>query len=447
MTGSVHTEQMIAGRMMNGRQEGCMGVVSDLLKNIELPEMIQIRQKFDGTHIETDRIPEVIAAQMKQEKIAGRFKPGMRVAITAGSRGIANIGLIIRSIADSLKDMGCEPFIVPAMGSHGGATAEGQREVIESYGITEEAVGCKIVSSMVTVEIGKTETGRPVRIDKHAYEADGIVVCGRIKPHTGFRGPYESGIMKMMAIGLGKQYGAEIIHQDGFHHFREYIPMYGKAIIRFAPISCALAVLENAYDQTRELVALTPDEIITEEPKLLDRARTYMPRLLFDACDVLIIDEAGKNISGDGMDPNISGRFPTASASGGISAQRVAILDMTPESHGNGCGMGLADCISRRFYEKLDLEATYPNAITNTLVGELKIPMIMNNDRETIQLCIKTCNEIDHKNPRMIRIKNTLKLETVEISKALLEEAKAHPDIEVTGELSPMKFNEQGNLW
>ncbi len=424
-----------------------MGIVSELLKDIEIPEMVSIRQNFDGTHIETEKIPEVIAEQMGQEKITSRFHPGMRVAITAGSRGVANIGLIIRSIADSLKAMGCEPFIVPAMGSHGGATAEGQREVIESYGITEEFTGCRIISSMETVEIGKTETGRPVRIDKNAYEADGIVVCGRVKPHTGFRGPYESGIMKMMAIGLGKQYGAEIIHQDGFHHFREYIPMYGKAIIKYAPVTCALAVLENSYDQTRELVALTPDEIITDEPVLLDRARTYMPRLLFDNCDVLIIDEAGKNISGDGMDPNISGRFPTTCASGGINAQRVAILDMTPESHGNGCGMGLADCICKRFYDKLDLEATYPNAITNTIVGEMKIPMIMKNDKEVIQLCIKSCNEIDKQNPRVIRIKNTLKLENIEISAALLDEAKAHPDIEITGELHPMTFNEENNLW
>lgn len=424
-----------------------MGIVTELLKDVKTPEMISIRQNFDGTHIDARYIPSVIAGEMKQEKIASAFRPGMRVAITAGSRGIANIALIIKCIADNLKEMGAIPVVVPAMGSHGGATAEGQREVIESYGITEDFIGCEIISSMETVEIGKTETGRPVRIDKNAYEADGIVVCGRIKPHTGFRGPYESGIMKMMAIGLGKQFGAEIIHADGFHHFKEYIPMYGNAIIKYAPVTCALAILENAYDQTRELVALTPEEIVTEEPVLLDRARTYMPRLLFDSCDVLIIDEAGKNISGDGMDPNISGRFPTTCASGGIDAQRIAILDMTPESHGNGCGMGLADCVSKRFFDKLDLEATYPNAITNTVVGEMKIPMIMQNDKETVQLCIKSCNEIDKENPRVIRIKNTLKLKDIEISGALLEEAKAHPDIEITGELRPMTFNEEGNLW
>lgn len=424
-----------------------MGIVSELLKNVEIPKMVTIRQQFDNTQIAKEEIPQVIMDQLSQEKIASRFRPGMEVAITAGSRGVANIALIIKSIADFLKSQGVTPFVVPAMGSHGGATAEGQRGVIESYGITEEYIGCEIRSSMETVQIGLTEKGTPVRIDKNAYEADGIVVCGRVKPHTGFRGPYESGIMKMMAIGLGKQYGAEIIHADGFDHFCEYIPMYGRAIIQHAPITCALAVLENAYDCTRELIALTPEEIITEEPKLLVRAKSYMPRILFDACDVLIVDEVGKNISGDGMDPNISGRFPTTCASGGIDAQRVAILDLTEESHGNGCGMGLADCTTRRFFNKLDLEQTYPNAITNTVVGEMKIPMIMANDKEAIQLAIKSCNEIDRAHPRVVRIKNTLKLETIQISEGLMAEADQNSDIEIAGELGPVVFNEDGNLW
>ncbi len=263
------------------------------------------------------------------------------------------------------------------MGSHGGATAEGQRRVIEGYGVTEAFIGCEIRSSMETVLIGTAPNGKPVRIDKNACEADGIIVCGRVKPHTGFRGPYESGIMKMMAIGLGKQFGAEIIHEDGFGRFREYIPMFGTVILRNAPILCGLALLENGYDQTREIVSLTPEEIITKEPELLLRAKGYMPRILFDSCDVLIVDQMGKNISGDGMDPNISGRFPTPFAEGGINAQRVAVLDLTEESHGNACGIGLADITTSRLFHKIDLEQTYPNAITNTVVGEMKIPMIM----------------------------------------------------------------------
>lgn len=424
-----------------------MGIVASLLQDVALPRMVPIRQSFDSTHIEPEQIPEIVSRQLNRPELARKFQPGMEVAITVGSRGIANIALITKSIVDSLKAVGVKPFVIPAMGSHGGATAEGQRAVIEAYGVTEEYIGCEIRSSMETVEIGKTSNGRPVRIDKFASQADGIIVCGRVKPHTGYRGPYESGIMKMMAIGLGKQYGAEIIHADGFGHFREYIPMYGTAILENAPVLCGLALLENAYDQTREIVALTPREIIDQEPILLERAKRYMPRILFDTCDVLVVDKMGKNISGDGMDPNISGRFPTPYASGGITAQRVAVLDLTDETHGNACGIGLADCTTRRLFERMDLEQTYPNAITNTVVGEMKIPMIMENDKLAIQVALKSCNEIDRAHPRIIHIHTTLEMERIEISEALLEEAAANPNIEILGEPQSFPFDENGNLF
>ena len=424
-----------------------MGVIAELLKSTPLPKMVKIKEKFDDTCIPVDQIHDTVFEQLGQKKLEGMIKPGMRIAITVGSRGISNIPLIVRSIADFVKSQGGQPFVVPAMGSHGGATAEGQRAVIEGYGVTEEAIGCPILSSMETVEIGHTEEGQPVRMDKNAYEADGIIVCGRIKPHTGFRGPYESGLMKMMAIGLGKQAGAEIIHQDGFGHFKKNIPMFGAVILRNSKVICGLALVENAYDHTREIVGLTPDEIITEEPVILQRAKSYMPRILFDSCDVLIVDEIGKNISGDGMDPNISGRFPTPYATGGIDAQRVVVLDLTKESHGNACGIGLADVTCMRLFEKFDKEATYPNAITNTVTGELKIPMIMYNDKQAIQLGIKSCNEIDRAHPRVIRIKNTMQIETIEISEGMLEEAAQNPDIEILTQPEEMHFNEQDNLW
>lgn len=424
-----------------------MGVIAELLKSTPLPKMVKIKEKFDDTCIPVDQIHDTVFEQLGQKKLEGMIKPGMRIAITVGSRGISNIPLIVRSIADFVKSQGGQPFVVPAMGSHGGATAEGQRAVIEGYGVTEEAIGCPILSSMETVEIGHTEEGQPVRMDKNAYEADGIIVCGRIKPHTGFRGPYESGLMKMMAIGLGKQAGAEIIHQDGFGHFKKNIPMFGTVILRNSKVICGLALVENAYDHTREIVGLTPDEIITEEPIILQRAKSYMPRILFDSCDVLIVDEIGKNISGDGMDPNISGRFPTPYATGGIDAQRVVVLDLTKESHGNACGIGLADVTCMRLFEKFDKEATYPNAITNTVTGELKIPMIMYNDKQAIQLGIKSCNEIDRAHPRVIRIKNTMQIETIEISEGMLEEATQNPDIEILTQPEEMHFNEQDNLW
>lgn len=424
-----------------------MGVVADLLREVELPKMMPIRQTFDDKHISTEEIPEIVRQQLARPEIAGAFKPGMEIAITVGSRGVANVALITKAIADTLKTYGVTPFVVPAMGSHGGATAEGQRGVIEAYGVTEDYIGCEIRSSMETVEIGQTPTGLPVRIDKNAFQADGIIVCGRVKPHTGFRGPYESGIMKMMAIGLGKQFGAEIIHADGFGHFKEYIPMYGNVILEKAPVICGLALLENAYDQTREIVSLTPQEIIDQEPELLMRAKSYMPRILFDDCDVLVVDKMGKNISGDGMDPNISGRFPTPYAQGGINAQRVAVLALTDETHGNACGIGLADVTTKRLFEQMDLEQTYPNAITNTVVGEMKIPMMMETDKMAIQVALKSCNEINRKSPRIVHIHTTLEMEQIEISEGMAKEAEEHPQITILGEARPFAFDENDNLF
>lgn len=288
-----------------------MGVVSELLADIPLPRMRKVRQKFDAACIEVQDIPRRIEEEFSRSEISETIRPGMEIAITAGSRGIANIPLILSAIVEEVKKRGALPFLVPAMGSHGGATAEGQAEVLREYGITEDTVGCEIRSSMETVVVGKTSDGRPVYVDRNAAGADGIIVCGRIKPHTGYRGKYESGIMKMMAIGLGKQKGAEEIHADGFGEMYRNIPLYGEVILRNAPVLFGLAILENAYDQTRELAALTPEEILQKEPELLERAKSYMPCILFPDCDVLVVDRIGKNISGDGMDPNITGRFPT----------------------------------------------------------------------------------------------------------------------------------------
>lgn len=424
-----------------------MSMIKKLLNEVELPKMVPIRQKFNDTHIPVEHIAEIVKEQLSRDEITNQINPGMEIAITVGSRGVANIPLIAKAIADYIKSRGAIPFIVPAMGSHGGATAEGQRGVIEGYGVTEEAVGCEIRSSMETVQIGTTPNGMPVRIDKNAYEADGIIVCGRVKPHTGFRGPYESGIMKMMAIGLGKQFGAEIIHRDGFGHFKEYIPMFGKVILEKAPVLCGIAILENAYDKTREVIALTPQEIVDKEPELLLRAKKYMPRILFDSCDVLIVDQMGKNISGDGMDPNISGRFPTPYAEGGINAQRVVVLDLTEQTHGNACGIGLADVTTRRLFDKIDFEQTYPNAITNTIVGEMKIPMIMDSDKLAVQMALKSCVEINHRDPRVVRIRTTMDMDEIQISKAMIEEAEQNSSIEILGEAEPMKWNDADNFF
>lgn len=371
----------------------------------------------------------------------------MRIAITAGSRGIANVALTTKCIADFVRSRGAHPFIVPAMGSHGGATAEGQRAILEGYGITEDYVGCPIISSMEVKKIGVNEEGMDVFIDKNAAESDGIILGCRIKPHTAFRGPYESGIMKMMAIGLGKQHGAEVCHEAGFKNMAKYVPMFGRAIIKNAPILFAVPTIENAYDETCKIIAVNADEIIEKEPPLLQEAFANMPRILVDSCDVLVVDQIGKNFSGDGMDPNITGTFCTPYATGGIRSQRVCVLDLSPETHGNGIGLGYSSATTKRVFDQLDLSSMYPNAITCTVLGGVRIPIVMESDREAIQVCIRTCNEIDKKNPRVVRIPNSLHIEHIMLSESYYEEAKNNPNLIIESEPEYLPFDEDGNLW
>ncbi len=421
--------------------------VADMVSGQKLPKMFRVKQKFPRQRIAVEEIPGIIEHLLSAEKFASKVKPGMRIAITAGSRGVANVALTTKCIADFVKKQGATPFIVPSMGSHGGATAEGQREILEGYGITEEYVGCPIISSMEVKNIGLTEDGREVFIDKHAAEADGIIIGCRIKPHTAFRGPYESGIMKMMAIGLGKQYGAQVCHEAGFKNMAKNVPMFGKAIIQNAPILFAVPTIENAYDETSKITAVNADEIEEKEPGLLKEAFANMPRILVDSCDVLVVDQIGKNFSGDGMDPNITGTFCTPYATGGIDAQRVCVLDLSPETHGNGIGLGYSSATTKRVFDKLDLAAMYPNAITCTVLGGVRIPIVMESDREAIQVCVQTCNEIDKENPRIVRIPNSLHIDHIMLSEAYYEEIKENPDIEIESEPAYLPFDDDGNLW
>lgn len=421
--------------------------VASLVSDTFVPKMFRVRQVFPRPRIDPADIPGIIDGLLSEEKFASRVKPGMRIAITAGSRGIANSALTTKCIADFCKKQGAHPFVVPAMGSHGGATAEGQREILAGYGIVEEYVGCPIVSSMEVKKVGTNEAGIDVYIDRHAAEADGIILGCRIKPHTAFRGPYESGLMKMMAIGLGKQAGAQQCHEAGFKNMARNVPMWGRCILKNAPILFGVPTLENAFDETCKIVAVAAEDIEAQEPELLKEAFTYMPRIWVDRCDVLIVDQIGKNFSGDGMDPNITGTFCTPYATGGIDAQRVAVLDLSPETHGNAIGLGYASATTQRVFDQLDLASMYPNAITCTVLGGVRIPIVMESDRECIQCCIQTCNEIDKQNPRLVRIPNSLHLEHILLSEAYYEEAKANPHLVIEGEPEPMPFDEDGNLW
>lgn len=421
-----------------------MKIIQSLLQDVPIPRFVKVRQHLDNTCISSGEIPAAVNAALSRAGIAHVLKPGMRVCITCGSRGIDNIVAITEAVVAFCKERGALPFAIPAMGSHGGATARGQLEVLRSLGITEETIGCPILSSMETVCIGSTEEGTPVYIDRYAAEADGIIVINRIKPHTSFRGEYESGLMKMMAVGLGKQKGAETCHAEGFSQMHKKVPQFGKVILKNAPVLFGLGILENTYDHTAQLHALTPEEIVTKEPVLLGEAFRLMPSLGFESCDVLVVDEIGKNISGCGMDPNISGVFATPGITGGIRAQRRCILSLTPETHGNGYGMGAADAVTRRLFDQLDLEQIYPNSITSTSLGFSKIPLIMPSDRDAIALCIRTCNGIDTAAPRIIRIRNTSALEEIEVSEGCLPHLPAN--MEVLTRPYPLPFDDNGNL-
>ena len=420
-------------------------VVTKLASATELPRMVKVRQKLDHSHIEPEEIPALV--QRELEPMRSRIRAGMRVAITCGSRGVANIAIITRAIVDFVKSCGGEPFVFPAMGSHGGATAEGQLEILCGYGVTEEFLGCPILSSMEVVQVGETEEGMPVFVDQYAYEADGVILCGRVKAHTAFRGPYESGILKMAVIGMGKQHGAEHVHQDGFSDLGRLLPMIARVIFDKVNILGAVAVAENAFDQTCIIKGMLKEEIYEEEPKLLIASKQRLGKIYFDNIDVLVVDRIGKDISGDGMDPNITGRFAVPYINEGIKVQHIAVLDLTDETHGNCNGLGLADVTTKRLVDKIDVDCTYPNVVTSTVLCTPKIPLFTHSDKTCIQIALRTCNYIDREHPRVVRIKDTMNLEEIYISESMLKEAEESNHVIVSGPPKDWVFNEEGNLW
>lgn len=424
------------------------GMVSQLLKDTPIPKMFRAKQTFPNEKIAPEEIPAVVFEQLSQEKFASRIQPGMHIAITAGSRGIRNVDVITKAIVDFVKSRGAEPFIVPAMGSHGGATAEGQLEILAGYNITPETMGCPIKSSMEVVELGYSERGRRVAIDKNAYEADGIIVSCRLKPHNAFRGPYESGPCKMMTVGLGKQAGASVVHSDGMDVIAENIPTMAKVVLEKAKILFAIPCMENAYDETCRIEAIAAEEILTREPELLKYAFKNMPKLIVGETDVLVVDEVGKNFSGTGVDPNITGTFSTPYASGGIKVQRTCFLNLSEESHGNALGCGLASAITKKIFDDMNIEKMYPNCITSTVLASARIPCVVANDKEAIQICIRTCNKIDQEHVRMVRIPNSLHIGDIMLSEAYYEAVKngEYPGVEAMGVPEELVFDENGNL-
>ncbi|MEK8129490.1 lactate racemase domain-containing protein [Paenibacillus filicis] len=413
-----------------------------------LPKFIRIRQHFHAPVME--QIEAAVAAEMARPAIRERIKPGMRIAVTAGSRGIANISRIITAVVTELKLLGADPFIVPAMGSHGGATADGQVEVLHSLGVTEEACGAPILSSMDTVQIGSTPGGIPVYMDKHAHEADGVVLVGRIKLHTDFKSPVgiESGLLKMAAIGLGKHRQALLLHTYGVHGIRDIMPEVGKVVLGSGRILFGVGIVENASEQTAILEAIEPERIYVREQELLLESAAMYPKLPVDELDILIVDQIGKNYSGTGMDTNIIGRMRIQ---GLPEPEKPAIKyiiagDLSEASHGNALGIGLADLTTVRLADKIDRKAMNENVITSTFLQRASVPIVLDNDREALTAALRATWNVSADKARIIRIFSTLHLEHIYVSEAVYEDIRSMPHISAEGGWEELRFDAQGNL-
>ena len=411
------------------------------------PEMYRVRQVFDAPRV--GNLEEALNREMASIRARDLIKPGARIALTAGSRGIAHIDHILRHLVQTVRQKGGHPFLLPAMGSHGGGTSEGQVEVLKSLGVTEESTGAPIVSSMDVVEIGKSRFGFPVMVSKPAAEADGIIVVNRIKPHTEFEGPIESGLIKMMAIGMGKHRGCFEVHKQAVQYgYRDVIPEIGGVILSKLPILFGLGIVENIYDETAVIRAVMPSRFVEEEKELLSLAKKLMARLPFDKIDVLIVDQMGKNISGTGIDTNVIGRimFIGEREPEKPKITRIVVLDLTEASHGNAVGIGLADYTTQRLVKKLDLSALATNAITAMTPEKGRIPIAMPTDQAAVDAALDTIGSIPPQEARVVHIRNTLEMGELEVSKAFLPEMEGRTDLEVRKQLGPLSFDVTGRI-
>ena len=373
---------------------------------------------------------------------------GRRIAVTVGSRGICRIAEMTRLLVDGLKRRGALPFIVPSMGSHGGATAQGQRALIAGYGITEERMGVPILDSMEAVELGRTDQGVPVFCQRDALAADGIIVMNKIKPHADFKGELESGLCKMMVIGLGKHKGCTQLHRRGFDRMAELLEPCARLFLERAPVLLGVGILENAYDRLMDLEFVLPEELIEREKQMLLRAKDNIAHLNMPRIDVLIIDKIGKDISGEGMDPNVTGR-PGSGLNEGFHApdiRKIVVFGMTEQTHGNGVGIGMADISTAELMERLDLTQIYTNAVTSTLIGPARLPLIAATQRKAVDLALRTCNADDEARPRVVWIQDTLHLDQIYVSEAVADDVAGRDDIRVVSPFRPVSWSAEERL-
>jgi hypothetical protein len=411
----------------------------------QFPTLYRIRQTLP--RIAEPDVPGAVRREIAP--FLARIAAGQRIAVTAGSRGIARLPEVTREVVRALAGAGARPFIVPAMGSHGGATAEGQKTLLASLGISESAMGCPVVSSMEVVQLGTTSHGYPVYMDQNATEADSIFVINRVKAHTIISGPVESGICKMLVIGLGKQSGADRIHKQALHiSLGEMVLEASRVIVGSSRVRLlgALALVENAYKELARVKGLALDDharLVREESALLAEATRLLPRIPFDELDVLIVEEIGKNVSGTGMDTNVIGRKD------GVAKPRIGAIyvrGLTEETHGNAHGIGMADVIPRRLLPYFDLNAMYMNAYTSRRVAQSKIPLLTETDLQALQVCMGFREDERPERARLVWIRDTSRLEELLVSQALLPEVEATPSLErLPGEV-PMEFDEEDHL-
>ncbi len=414
---------------------------NDLLQSVPLPDLVLLRQRFPRPCAAD--VSESVVTACENAHIAAKIQPGARIAVGVGSRGVADIVLVVRTLIATLRLYGAEPFVIPAMGSHGAATPEGQLAILSGLGITEQSVSAPIISSLEVDVLGTLPNGMPIYIDRAAHAADGIIVINRVKPHTDFNAEIESGLAKMVALGLGKHAGALEVHAWGVEGLTTHMPEVAKFVVAHAPILCGLAIVENAYDEVADIEAILPEGIGNEPERiLLQRAKSMMPRLPWDTLDVLVIDEMGKNISGAGIDPNIIGRLRSSDQHKPAASRitNITVHDLTDASHGNAIGLGNADFTTARLLNKLDLQSLYINTLTAGVIAinSCKIPMILPTDRAAVMAAIRTSGHADLKQVRLARIENTLRLEYILASTNSLDYLRPGSDIEVLG--SPLSF-------
>ena len=406
-----------------------MPVLSHAMSTLPLPRMVRATQAFESHGISD--VEKRVQEQFAKPAVRERIRPGQKIALAVGSRGINQLARIVKEVISSLRGLGAEPFIVPAMGSHGGATAEGQRDILRRYGICETEMGVPVVSSMEVVQIGQTARGIPVFMDRAASCADMVLPVARIKPHTDFRGPIESGLCKMLAIGLGKHEGCSRLHQEGFESFHELIPEVARVFLEKARIGFGLALVEDAYDQTALVETVMAEDFLTREPQLLLQARNWMPRIMAPRIDVLVVEEIGKAISGSGMDPNIIGRTTKGQLPdfNGPAIQRIVVLDLTEETRGNAAGIGLADFTTQKVFLAIDRGKTFANVIASGNPEAGRIPVTLDTDEEAIRAAISCCARINILSPNVVRIRNTLALHEIFVSENMIPELTGKPGI------------------